>query len=264
MSEIPQEAREDEREDLLERIISQGLNKVSDPAQAATAEESQAEKSTSDAKQKDQREADAPQVNRRSSVYLYLLILFGAAFLMLLLAYFVQQRSNENTISDLRETMSLSREQLLAEIRELEDQNTALENKNDELQGALDNWESVYRSLEEQYKKKDQEVSDLWNQILDAQDELSAWSHFWWLEYYYLAEDYESCAALLVMESMRDFSSIPSDESAYERHEEIVRTVIDMGILDEDYLDHIPDYGDLLDAFFNKRGMIIDSAQWAE
>ena len=34
------------------------------------------------------------QRNKRSSVYVYLAVLFGAAFLMLLLAYLVQQRNN--------------------------------------------------------------------------------------------------------------------------------------------------------------------------
>ena len=50
--------------------------------------------------------------NKSSTVYLYLLILFGAAFLMLLLAYFVQQRNIENAVSDPHNSMSLSREEL--------------------------------------------------------------------------------------------------------------------------------------------------------
>ena len=51
--------------------------------------------------------------NERSSVYVYLAILFGAAFLMLLLAYFVQQRNNETTISGLQSSWNLSREELM-------------------------------------------------------------------------------------------------------------------------------------------------------
>ena len=54
----------------------------------------------------------AGKKNKRSStVYLYLLILFGAAFLMLLLAYFVQQRNGDNTVSDPHNSMSLSQEE---------------------------------------------------------------------------------------------------------------------------------------------------------
>ena len=43
-----------------------------------------------------------PQRNKPSSFYVYLAILFGAAFLMLLLAYFVQQRNSDTALSDLR------------------------------------------------------------------------------------------------------------------------------------------------------------------
>ena len=71
--------------------------------------------------------APAPErKNRRSAVYIYLLILFGAAFLMLLLAYFVQQRSNETTISDLRDSINLSRKDLMAQIADLEERNGLL------------------------------------------------------------------------------------------------------------------------------------------
>ena len=51
-----------------------------------------------------------PPNGKRSSFYVYLAVLFGAAFLMLLLAYFVQRRNNETAISALRSTMDLSRE----------------------------------------------------------------------------------------------------------------------------------------------------------
>ena len=45
-----------------------------------------------------------PEKNKPSSAYVYLAVLFGAAFLMLLLAYFVQQRNNDDVLDDLRST----------------------------------------------------------------------------------------------------------------------------------------------------------------
>ena len=41
--------------------------------------------------------------------------------MMLQLAYFVQQRNNESTISDLQDTMNLSRGELMAEIDQIKD-----------------------------------------------------------------------------------------------------------------------------------------------
>ena len=48
--------------------------------------------------QPQQNGAKGPGKKKRSSVFIYLAVLFGAAFLMLLLAYFVQQR-NSNAAS---------------------------------------------------------------------------------------------------------------------------------------------------------------------
>lgn len=73
--------------------------------------------------------------NKPSSFYVYLLVLFGAAFLMLLLAYFIQQRNNESTISDLQSSMNLSRGELMEEIETLKEEREQL---NAVLQAAAD------------------------------------------------------------------------------------------------------------------------------
>ena len=59
--------------------------------------------------------------SRKSAVYLYLLVLFGAAFLMLLLAYFIQQRNNAEAIDGLQDSWNLSREELVEEIAKLKE-----------------------------------------------------------------------------------------------------------------------------------------------
>ena len=71
------------------------------------------------------RETKTP--NRKSSVYLYLLVLFSAAFLMLLLAYFIQQRNNQATIDGLQDSWNLSRGELVEENRKLTEKNEELE-----------------------------------------------------------------------------------------------------------------------------------------
>lgn len=261
MSERPQEIRADGQEDLLEQIITQGLDKLNAPsAQAEAGPEAQADETPPVPKQEDGGKTATPEgsKNRRSAVYLYLLILFGAAFLMLLLAYFVQQRSNETTISDLRESMTLSREELLAEIKELKEQNDALNEDLDRLNNELDQWQ-------ERYEKKDGDAAYFFDEAYDAHIELAAWRNFGVLEEFYLAGDYESCAAVLILQeqSSEIVDRTPGRVWAYERYEEIVQAVIGAGILDEDYEQHPENYSDLMDAFYNKFGAFTTFPQWA-
>ena len=102
------------QDDLLEKIISDGLNRIDNPGQEQKPAP-QEEPSPPPAEE----EQKPPEKNKRSSVYIYLLILFGAAFMMLLLAYFVQQRNSETAISDLRNSMNLSRTELMEQIETL-------------------------------------------------------------------------------------------------------------------------------------------------
>jgi len=88
------------------------------------------ERSSSSGVSRETPDAEAPPPSTpkksRSSVFTYLAVLFGAAFLMLLLAYFVQQRNNETTISGMQDSWNLSRQELVAENQRLEEENSAL------------------------------------------------------------------------------------------------------------------------------------------
>ena len=101
-----------------------------------------------------ERETKTPPKNRKSSAYLYLVILFGAAFLMLLLAYFVQQRNNESTISGLQDSWNLSREELL-------EKNQLLTEKNEELEVRL-------AVLEDQHDRANRQIDELEVQLYAA------------------------------------------------------------------------------------------------
>lgn len=89
----------------------------------------QAEASERSSSRRVSRETPAPaqEKNKRSSFFVYLAVLFGAAFLMLLLAYFVQQRNSESTISSLQDSMNLSRAELMEEIQRLQEEKESLE-----------------------------------------------------------------------------------------------------------------------------------------
>lgn len=101
-------------------------------------------------------EAEKPSTpaNKRTSVYRYLLVLFGAAFVLLLLAYFIQQRSSETAISDLRDTMNLSRAELMEEIDGLKEEKAALEEQVAELSPLTDE----LAELQEEYDRLETEL----------------------------------------------------------------------------------------------------------
>ena len=236
MSGKPQEIQTDEQEDLLEQIITQGLDQMTASERAQTGPDAPGPE-TPPAPQQEDSEKTAPPAdrkNRRSSVYLYLLVLFGAAFLMLLLAYFVQQRSNENAMERFR-----SIDELLEENRALREENAALDEQ-------LDRLNNVLSQLQERYEETTQEASDLENQYYDAQEDLFSWQSFWTLEQYYQLEDYESCAVVLLLQAQGQFT-YRTPVNAKERYEEIVQAVIGAGILDEEYYLHPQVYTTLLD-----------------
>ena len=231
MSEKPQAAQAGEQQDLIEQIIAQGLEKLNSPAQAAAAAEAPPE---AEPEQADAAEAEPPASKkaRRSSVYLYLLILFGAAFLMLLLAYFIQQRGSANTNSDTN-SLDLSREALMIQIKDLEEVNAAL---NVDL--------SI---LQRRYDSQVQTANAMINALLEEkQSELYGWGYIWTLEQYYLMGDYVTCARLLLLRAASK-EPYPIPDAALWRYDEIVPAVINAGILKEDYYYHPEDYSELLE-----------------
>ena len=65
---------------------------------------------------------------KRGSVVWYLLILFIAAFLLLIMSYFMQQRANQEDLNDIRDSISAmdTLDQILAERDALKEENAAL------------------------------------------------------------------------------------------------------------------------------------------
>lgn len=137
---------------------------------------------------------------RRRSVFVYLAVLFGTAFLLLLFAYLMQQRDSEEimgNLSDLRQSLGSiqSIDQLVEENRALreeleglKEQITALETENEkqkeiahefevELDGATDALDNVHYSLHKT---------------------TTAMGLFWQLDEAYVMEDYDLCRELIV------------------------------------------------------------------
>lgn len=88
-----------------------------------------------------------PRREKRMSVYGYLLVLFGVAFLLLLFAYLMQQRNSEEimgNLNELRESMSSvhSLNELVEENRILREEKETLEDTLSELESQLARTES--------------------------------------------------------------------------------------------------------------------------
>lgn len=157
----PDVSRETPEADLLESIIDKSLTEQEDARNKPAAREQP--KDTPETPPEDEALPAAPEpegkktpppANKRTSVYRYLLVLFGAAFVLLLLAYFIQQRSSETAISDLRDTMNLSRAELMEEIDGLKEEKAALEEQVAELSPLTDE----LAELQEEYDRLEAEL----------------------------------------------------------------------------------------------------------
>ncbi len=90
---------------------------------------------------------------KQKSVFVYLAILFAAAFLLLLFAYLMQQRNSAEilgNLSDLRESMTSfhSLDEVMDENRALREENEKLQNQLRERNTELSNAQSAYEILE--------------------------------------------------------------------------------------------------------------------
>lgn len=142
------------------------------------------------------------QRNKRSSVYVYLAVLFGAAFLMLLLAYLVQQRNNASVLSDLR-TTTASREELLESIRLLEEEIVDLQNDKAKLEGSTS-------TAEEQNQALQQRIDEYQSQMDARTRQLEIVNTLWYLERFCNEQDF-LMAACVVEDCDRLYNDLEPD-----------------------------------------------------
>lgn len=187
------------------------------------------------------------------SVFAYLAVLFGAAFLLLLFAYLMQQRDSEEitrNLSDLRESMGSieSIDQLFEENRQLREENEGLKVDNEDLQSSL---QSATDALEEAGKAR--EASEA--RLSDAYDKVASYACI--LETLYTAEikladrDYEGAADVLTgieyqffIDTMEMYdmeaSRNPDATLLRPRFDALVKELTEHDALDEDWATPAP------------------------
>lgn len=168
-----------------------------------------------------------PKSKKKSeqSVIIYVTILFTVAFLLVLLSYFMQQRRNEDTISDITEEHTQWTMQAQQNIERLQNDNFALQEK---LETALDEnkeLESKAKHLEEQVTDLEKMLREQGELNIEELKKLSALQAFMNLRVAYLTEDTESLPALIeTMEENMEYLEAENAELCKALLEEIKNT----------------------------------------
>ena len=151
------------------------------------------------------------QRNSQGRVAVYMLILFAAAFLLLLMAFLMQHRANRETIDDLTNSM----EQSITSIHSLQnlvDSNAALQEQVKELEEELKALEKTYQEEIQAHQQTvysgiaAAEERDRAERALDAMD----W--FWQVNEAYVRGRYSLCRRLIdTMEEQKLAQFLPQD-----------------------------------------------------
>lgn len=163
------------------------------------------------------RHARQEKRNQQGRVFTYLAILFAAAFVLLLMAYFMQQRTSEQTIGTLKASITS-----IQSLDELIEENQALREENRELENALEYARSQYQSSIDQQKKTMSEVTE-------KTHELASWEAFFEADQLFRDNMYTRCADLLRELAQHSYYATPP--GAEERAREIYETLVEKGYL---------------------------------
>lgn len=137
-----------------------------------------------------QHDAEHAKPGKRNPVLLYLMVLFAAAFLLLLMSYLMQQRANSETISGLQKTSSSAVESLDLLIEERDALKIQVEDLERERQALEDALAQSEKDLEKAVKENDVQ-----------QQQLIAMDYFRRIQAFYTAGAFHS--ARIVIESFQ-------------------------------------------------------------
>lgn len=133
-----------------------------------------------------QHAAEHASPGRKSPVMLYLVILFAIAFLLMLMAYFMQQRANQQTQSDLNE-QTQSYQSAVATLDDILAENEALKEQVEALQQAQDQSDD----------QEGQQLQETQQALDDSQAQLDAVTKLNQIRALYNAGQYSQCRTLL-------------------------------------------------------------------
>ena len=164
-----------------------------------------------------QHEAEHEKPTKRNPVLFYLMILFAAAFLLLLMSFLMQRRANQEAIDNLQETSNSATQSLQNTIA----QNETLTKQVEDLQSAVSGNQQTIRDQEDRLEELEQE-----NEELTKSTQALDW--FWQINEAYVRGRYTQARTLIedMGEELPEYlpkESITDNDrfSPYDRYQEI-------------------------------------------
>lgn len=164
-----------------------------------------------------QHAAEHEKSHKRNPVLFYLMILFAAAFLLLLMSFLMQRRANQEAITNLQETSNSATQSL---------ENTVQQNK--ELTKQVKDLEKAASDNQNTIRDQEKELKDLESQVDNLTKSTQALDWFWQINEAYARGRYTQ-ARSLIQEMGQDLPNYLPKESVtdngryspYDRYQEI-------------------------------------------
>lgn len=155
-----------------------------------------------------------PKSKKKSeqSVIIYVTILFTVAFLLVLLSYFMQQRRNEDTITDITEEHTQATMQAQQNIEKLQNDNFSLQQDLSEALADKEALESQVEELRDEVTLLEERLKEQGELNIEQINTIKALEIFMELRVAYLTEDEENLPALV--ESMEENMEYLDSENA--------------------------------------------------
>ena len=158
-----------------------------------------------------QHQAEHIRPRRKMSVFGYMAVLFGVAFLLLLIAFFQQQRANDEAADALQKSQSTieSIQQLLDENKVLREENEALKDERDALQDQVTQLDAARR-------EQNLSLEELTGTMTEQENALKAMDFFWQIDEAFALNRYNLCRTLI--QEMGELSQYLPDWKATENN----------------------------------------------
>ena len=164
-----------------------------------------------------QHEAEHEKPNKRNPVLFYLMILFAAAFLLLLMSFLMPRRANPEAIDNLEETSNSATQSL---------QNTI--QQNEELTKQVEDLEEAFSENQQTIRDQENQLEDLEQQVEDLTKGSQAMDWFWQINEAYARGRYSQARSLIQEMGEELPNYLPKESvtdngrySPYDRYQEI-------------------------------------------
>lgn len=139
-----------------------------------------------------QHQAEHTRPRRKMSVFGYLAVLFGVAFLLLLMAFFQQQRANDETADALQKSQST-----IESIQHLLEETNALQEEKDRLTEQVNDLQGQVAELDAARRLQNMNLEEMSGQLEDQENALKAMDYFWQIDEAYALKRYGLCRTLI-------------------------------------------------------------------